>query len=202
LKLLRQPALARLWSRRRRQASQNLVEFGLGVAAVAFVALVGFNALGTAQTVYWHAVVPSFAQPTPRPGPFIHPTTVTISPTSCNQGTPYQAGQTITCTGTVKDVYPTNPRSPRGTLTWNLDSKAPVSCSLAAAGSDSSRCRFTYTWTAADAAAPSPHLLVASYTPDPSTNNYAASTSPTLSFTVVPPPPTSTPTERGNGHGD
>jgi hypothetical protein len=190
---------------RRREASQNIVEFGLGVAAVAFVALVGFNALGTAQAAYWGAAEPSFAQPTPLPGPFIHPTTVTISPTNCDQGTLQLTGQTIVCTGTVKDVYATNPRPPRGTLTWYLDSRSPVSCTLAAAGSDSSQCTgFSYRWTTSDAAAPGTHSLYARYTPDPSIHDYASSTSPTLTFTVTLPPtpsPTPTPTESGEDHG-
>jgi hypothetical protein len=121
-----------------RQRSQNLVEFGLSVAAIAFVALLGFGALGRAQAAYWGAESAALNVPPPPSSPWIHDTKV--ADLNCGLAAanpaPVPAGVTITCTNqTVSDNYidPSQWQAPKGTLALYLDTSPPsvvASCPL------------------------------------------------------------------------
>src|SRR5438105_587656 len=71
---------------RRLQHAQGVVEFGLIIAAAAIVSIAGLSAMTRAQEAYWGATTPTFAAPTPAPGTFIHPTSV--SQPSCTPSLP------------------------------------------------------------------------------------------------------------------
>src|SRR5690242_14746812 len=97
-----------------RERSQGLVEYGLSVAVVAFVALAGFSALSRAQSIYWGGnVQTTLAQPTPAPGDFIHPTQLTGS---CTPPALVYAtiSSTFTCSVTVTDTWTTDRLAPLG----------------------------------------------------------------------------------------
>jgi hypothetical protein len=154
-----------------RQAGQNIVEFGLGIAAVAFVALVGFNALGRAQALYWGATEPTLAQPTPGPGAFIHPTSVD-APVCTDNGTlitgPVLAGDTIVCQPPrVNDIYsdPLKRTPPWGYIGLHLDDgTSPVAasavCALSHATAGSSNtCSSSLSWTIPTSMAGQTHAL-------------------------------------------
>ena len=102
------------------ERGQNLVEFGATIAAVAFVAAVGFRALSLAQAVYWGGPVQaSLAQPTPAPGDFIHPTRLTgnCTPTTMMA----TVATTFTCTATVTDNWNKDLTAPQGQVTIVID---------------------------------------------------------------------------------
>src|SRR5215831_17280588 len=129
-----------------RQPGQGLVEFSLSIAAVAFVAMIGFKALSTAQGAYWGAVAPSLAAPTPGPGVFLHPTQtdITYNAATCNQGAQAFSGQTLSCTATVTDVFSSDRVPPRGSLRWTLNG-TPTTCALNAVSFIASACTFNHT---------------------------------------------------------
>jgi len=172
------------FSRSHRQRSQNVVEFGLGIAAVAFVAMVGFNALGTAQAVYWGATASQFAPQPPAGSTPLHSTTLMVNaPTlHCDPTTTYHTNELLTCVATVKDMSGTSPTSPPGQVTWTLDgTPLPIPCPLTPVASTvTSRCTLNYTW----ASPGTPHTLVATYVP---AGNFQSNTPVTLTFTVHPP---------------
>jgi hypothetical protein len=115
-----------------RQLSQGVVEFGLSIAAVAFVALVGFSALGHAQAAYWGATAPQVLdQPAPAPGgTFLHHTTATLT---CDRSKLIY-GDTVNCTIVIVDVAPLNASLPFGTAGLSIDNRGtPVMCSAALA---------------------------------------------------------------------
>ncbi len=163
----------------------------MGVAAIAFVAVVGFNALGAAQGIYWGAQGAPAQQlnpPPPPAGAFIHPTTITISSANCDQGIPYLSGQSISCTATVTDVYATNREAPQGQVSWYVTAdtaESPVTCNLTPVAADASTCTFNHQWTVAEAAPPGSDTVRAVY--NHRTSNHLQSSSATLTFTVSPP---------------
>jgi hypothetical protein len=149
-----------------RQLGQNAVEFGVGVAAVAFVALMGFSALGRAQATYWGAVEPNMAAPTPATADFLHPTSVS-TPNCSVSGTPLPAmpaapttvilGDTITCTPpTVQDAYKiTNEqRAPAGYIGLHVDNSPDfvALCQLGqpVIGVNNNTCTSGLSWTPTD----------------------------------------------------
>jgi hypothetical protein len=159
-----------------------VVEFSLSIAAVAFVALMGFHALGAAQATYWGAVQPSFSPPPPANGDFMHPTNVTIPATSsCSQGIAWHIGQQITCTATVTDTYGSNFHTPTGAVNWSVDGSQFGTCPLTTIDAQSSTCTISYQWQPGQQGT---HILQATYV---STSNHGTSDllSP-LTFTVIP----------------
>jgi hypothetical protein len=171
----------------KRLPGQNLVEFGLTIAAVAVIAMVGFKALGAAQATYWGAIQasPILAAPTPAPGDFLHQTLMTFDQSACNQGTSYRVGDSITCKVTVADNNGSNFHTPTGRVDWSLDGNPLASCDLTPSPTDvsSASCGIpSYTWKASDAAMPNPHQLLATYVP--SSNHFTNTAS--LAFTVFP----------------
>jgi hypothetical protein len=186
-----------------RQPSQNLVEFGLSVAAIAFVALLGFGALGRAQAAYWGAEAPKLAAPTPASTDFLHDTF--IDPTSCLNAFsgPILVGTTVTCSTTVSDMntpdYERKP--PNGTIDWIIDGvPQPAPCSgqpgaspqglpvLTAGALNQCGSPFSLPTACSLSSPPScattatAHTLVVKYTPT-SNHNFSQFTVP---FTVVP----------------
>jgi hypothetical protein len=180
-----------------------LVEFGLTVAAVGFVALLGFNALSGAQQWYWGAAAP---QPQQAPGgSFQHKTTTTGTCAS-----PLTAGVpgSLSCMITVTDVVqpPQIPVAPVGNITVLKDG-APFGspCPLAVvAGQPQRICTFNQAWSPA-AEDVGTHLVTAQYSPTPADSDIhqASSLGPVqvivqpvanLAFTIPtsglgPPPP-------------
>jgi hypothetical protein len=142
----------------------------------------GFNALGVAQATYWGAVQPSFSPPPPANGDFMHSTSVSISPTNCDQGIVWHVNQTINCVATVADTFGSNFHTPTGTLNWTINSTLVGSCTLTMIDAQSSTCPFSYQWRLGDAGTA---LLQATYVP---TSNHGSSSllSP-LQFTVTAP---------------
>ncbi len=171
---------------RHRRPAQNLVEYGLTVAAVAIIAMVGFKALGAAQATYWGAISssPILAAPTPAQGDFLHPTNVVLAPTpNCDPTATWLAGQPITCTVTVTDTFGSNFHTPTGSINLTVDGTTVSSCTLTMINGQSSSCTLTYTWTPTDANKPGKRVLVAAYT---ATSNHSDNNSNALSFTVTP----------------
>lgn len=158
-----------------RQRSQNVVEFGLSIAAVAFVALLGFSALGHAQAAYWGGPEAStLAKPAPVVGEFTHQTTVSgsCSPTTLPAG----ATNTLSCNIRVDDAFTPPPGKkgpPRGTVQIVVDSRTALfpTCTLTpdAGGQPFSTCVFSPTWTTGVGDVGG-HSLVATYAPDMSDN--------------------------------
>ena len=175
-----------------RLSGQGLVEFGLSVAAVAFVAMLGFHALGGAQAAYWGGPVQqTLAQPTPVTGDFVHPTqlTGTCTPTSFVALTAY----TLSCNVTVTDMWNKDRVAPRGQVQILIDSNPlPTVCTLvpAASGQPFSTCPgLTESWTPQMGDVGS-HTVYGQYTPDPSTDlgkHAASSLTPLVGITVTPP---------------
>jgi hypothetical protein len=171
----------------RRQRGQGVVEFGLSVAAVAFVALVGFGALGQAQAAYWGGPMASSLNTQPPPAThFMHD--VLVAPPNCGlSGNPalIPAGATLTCSGqTVTDLDPTQPTPPGGTLSLYMDGvtlSPAVSCSLTTHSTGQTWCP-TLTWTPPSSLVDgSTHTLTMVYAPN---DNHLgrASTSVTVQF--------------------
>jgi hypothetical protein len=146
-----------------------LVEFGVSIAAVAFVALLGFHALGAAQSAYWGGTVQAaLAQPTPVAGDFIHPTQVSgnCTPTALIAEQP----NTLTCNIAVADTWHNNLTAPRGQVSIQIDALPPLATCAAltpnGGGQPYSTCSFSPSWTPSQSDAGVPHTLVASYLPD------------------------------------
>jgi Flp pilus assembly pilin Flp len=166
-----------------RQRGQDMLEYGLIAAAVAFVALVGFNALGAAQQAYWTGVSANLNPPPPGQGNFIHPTSTVISGSGCVSGTTFYVNQQLSCTATITDVFTSGANTPLGTLTWTLDG-APfrTPCTMTNYTANPFwTCPLTYTWPVA---AVGTHVLSASYTPS---DNHAPSVQapPGLTFIIL-----------------
>jgi hypothetical protein len=125
-----------------------VVEFGLSIAALAFVVLLGFQALGGAQATYWGAPAQrALAEPTPVRGDFIHPTSTnaSCSPTAG----PILAGMssTFTCSVIVTDVWTSNRSSPLGTVQVTLGSRSFPTCTLSPASFATSTCSINQAWS-------------------------------------------------------
>src|SRR5262249_42655446 len=136
--------LLRTWRQRwsRRSKAQNLVEYGLTIAAVALIALAGFTALGRAQALYWKAVEPNVAAPTPGPGSFVRPTSIDIN---CDHHV-IRAGDTVNCQVTVADTGPPPSVVPQGTVTlWIDNGSSGATCTLTAG-----QCPVPITWLSSD----------------------------------------------------
>ena len=106
----------RAWKRRwlgLRHPAQNLVEFGIAVAAVSVFGLAGLNVLGRAEEGYFIPLAQSLAPQAPSgTDDVVHPTLVTIN---CAPTTVI-IGNSTTCAFTVKDNW-TNKRTwPQGTV--------------------------------------------------------------------------------------
>jgi hypothetical protein len=188
-------SLRRLAVLRTRHASQGLVEYGLILASVGFLAMVGFNALGSAQAAYWGATTPQFAAPTPAPGDFIHPTNSTMT---CDHRA-LLAGNSTLCTVTVTDQSQGSRRqAPTGTVLFVVDDGSTAGpCRLMPLMSSgnppvASQCVINWQPSAADLApwqasagnnAPPPRHAQASYTP---AANEAPSVSNQLTIQVQP----------------
>jgi hypothetical protein len=158
--------------RSHRQPSQSVVEFGLSVAAVAFVALLGFGALGQAQAAYWGAPKPALNQPPPAVGTFSHKTQVSGS---CTPTTLYATkANSLDCSSLrVTDLWtppPGAPIAPKGHVQVTIDATLLTqTCSLqpdSSGGAFSTCPGFTESWTPALADIGAPHSLVAQYVPD------------------------------------
>jgi hypothetical protein len=169
-----------------RQLSQNLVEFGLSIAAVAFVAMVGFGALGRAQAAYWGGpAVQTLVQPTPPPGTFMHTTRINVFPTDF-QCAPSSIilGQSVTCTIIVRDTSqaPTVPSWPQGTAAVTMDTGATSTCTLVQIPSTpTSTCHVS--WTASSPSDVGTRTATPLYAPND--NVHLASTSnPSVQFVV------------------
>jgi hypothetical protein len=174
-----------------RQRGQDVIDFGLGVTAMALVALVGFNALGSAQAAYWGAAAPRLAAPTPAPGDFLHPTRVdaqSCGPVSIPLETAY------TCTlPTVTDIYSdaNERRAPAGWVGLHLDNDVNPKqvCHLSAPSGNQNSCS-SLTWTPTDPSLlGSPHTMslwyegVAPYQPQ---SNHSPSRSAPQSVQFLP----------------
>ena len=169
-----------------RQRSQNLVEFGLGVAAIAFVALLGFGALGQAQAAYWGAASTTFDTPPPQStNSFLHPTQVDAPQCSPQ---PAKLGLAFTCSSpTVHDVYsdPSLRTPPGGSIGLFVNGVGPrASCLVSASGAAMSSCP-NLIWT------PNDSTLLWATVPVTleyyaMTTNHQPNTSPTLTVTFVP----------------
>jgi hypothetical protein len=110
--------LRTLLTRSNRQRSQGLVEWSLMAASLAFVGVVGFNAVATGEHDYL-ANLPTNPVAPSAPGSLMHPTAVTIG-SGCPSTS--KLGVTITCTATVTDMYgnPADLNPPWGTINWYL----------------------------------------------------------------------------------
>ena len=140
------------------QKGQNLVEFGLSIAAVAFVALVGFGALGQAQAAYWGGPMASTlnTQP-PASTHFMHDVVVAAPNCGFSGSQPFliPAGTALTCTSqTVQDQDASQPSPPRGSLQLQLIPIAPPgptivlgACPLIANGPVGQSWCSTFAWT-------------------------------------------------------
>lgn len=149
----------------RRQRSQTLIEFGLTVAAVAFVALVGFSAMSNAEGAYWGgALASTLAQPTPPTSPF--PDRTTVDDPTCSPASPITVGVPVTCSTIVHNT--SNPRWPQGTLDYVLDGATVLAhCNLSQIATDASACQspaMSWTPTASNIGN---HSLVVKYNPAP-----------------------------------
>lgn len=174
------------------QASQGLVEYGMIVAVVGVVSLVGLNLLTQAQQGYWENL-PSLAAPTPQPGTWVHSTHMT---SSCPLSAHYtEGGPPLSCTVTIQDMWgvPSEVRAPLGTVIWTFDT-TPTLCTLVASPpstpgnpSDRSTCVFTHPWTLGDLALPgNPHQLSASYATPNILLNHQGSSWGTGTYTLDP----------------
>src|SRR5947209_7851393 len=129
-----------------RQRAQSFVEFGLIMAAVAVVGMLGLQGVVAVQKVYFGDVAPSLAPSAAAvPGDVLHTVDLAMicSPAAVN------VGQTTTCTVQVTDLH-TGPTPPQGTVKPNISSGPPPSdcTTLVPATSASSTCQFTFTPTA------------------------------------------------------
>ena len=161
---------------RSRQLSQNLVEFGLSVAAVAFVAMLGFGALGQAQAAYWGAPKPALSQPPPASGNFLHRTSIVI--TTCDR-TSLVVGDHVNCTIVITDTDTIHPSPPVGSAGVLVDDGASLSgcSSLSPLGGSppASKCDFSWQPAQSDIG---PRTLTPTYTPTDGIHGAPSSASP------------------------
>jgi hypothetical protein len=175
-------ALTSKRSLRRGHLAQGLVEYGMIVAAVAFVGMVGLQLVGRAEEAVLRGE--PLASATPVPGFFLHPTTTTLS--GCVGGN-YIAGDSITCIATVNDTFlPAAQASPPGgNVRLRLDATQIALCAtpLAPIGPHTSQCTLApYTLQQTDAGS---HGLVADYF-NQTTNHNTSSSTPPLAVTIAP----------------
>lgn len=177
--------------RRGRQAAQDFVEYGLIVAAIAFVGMIGFNAIGRAEATILKA--DSLDAPAPPVGYFLHPTQTTLACPPANPGPEYLADGTsqLVCTVSVQDTYsPSADRTvPRGSVTWNLDGTSNACSALVAQPAvapnpaDTATCQFPIL-LANPLTLTNPHNLFAQYSVQTSKHSASQSTPP-FQFTVI-----------------
>ena len=166
----------RLWLRAlfgfglpRRQAAQNLVEFGLIVAAVSILGVAGLQVLGRAEENYFIPLASNLAPRAPQGSDdVVHPTTVTIT---CAPTTVVVLLST-TCSFTVRDAWTTKRTWPQGTIHLLVDTlDTGTSCALAqdTSGGDSAFSKCSLQWWPAAANAPSA-TLTAHFVPSDGTH--------------------------------
>jgi Flp pilus assembly pilin Flp len=179
--------------RPRTRRGQSMVEYGLIVAALAFIAWAGFQVMNDAQRAYFTGVVePALNQPTPVSGnPLLHHTSLSLSGFGCSAGANLEMRLTdqLTCQVTVTDDYQQagDRFTPLGTVYW-LDSALIThgQCDLSAVPNSvppAATCPLTYTPQDADADA-SPALTLSAVFgppgPDKRITNHLPSAGPTL----------------------
>jgi hypothetical protein len=172
---------------RRRQQSQGLVEYGMIVTCVAFVAMVGLNFVGHAEEALLGGE--PLAAATPVPGFFLNRTSTVVS---CNKSSitvdGNAANNTVNCIATVTDLE-ASPLVPNGQIVWTLDSNPPTTCSpLIPASSSSATCTWTHIWSHGEAVPPAnPHTLTANYLAStghrPSNGGFSFTVLPKVNFT-------------------
>jgi hypothetical protein len=161
----------------RRRLAQGLVEYGMIVAAVAFVGMVGLQFVGRAEESLLGGE--PLASTPPVAGFFLHPTSTTISCASS-----YIAGTALNCTATVDDTFlpVAQAFSPGGSVRLRLDATQIATCTLLpVGGTHYSQCALSYTFAQADSGS---HNLVADYFGQ--TTNHNTSSSTPLAVTVAP----------------
>src|SRR5437879_6034014 len=110
-----------------RQPAQELVEFGVIVAAVSILGIAGLNVLGRAEEGYFIPLARTLAPQAPvGTDDVVHPTVVKIS---CNPPTVTLPGST-SCTFTVRDDFATRRTWPQGTVQLAVDGVVGSSCTL------------------------------------------------------------------------
>jgi len=170
--------LGGLWRRRRlasRQPAQDLVEFGVIVAAVSILGIAGLNVLGRAEEGYFIPLSSVLAPQAPvGTDDVVHPTVVNIH---CTPTTVTLPG-TTSCTFTVTDNWPTRRTWPQGTVQLAVNGGiGSISCTLVRDTSSSDPAQSTcppVSWTPDRSNIPSASLS-AHYAPGDGT--HAASTS-------------------------
>ncbi|TME30736.1 MAG: hypothetical protein E6I75_20000, partial [Chloroflexi bacterium] len=178
----------RAWKRRwlgLRHPAQNLVEFGIAVAAVSVFGLAGLNMLGRAEEGYFIPLAASLAPQAPSgTDDVMHPTQVTIScsPTTVIVGNP------TTCAFTVRDAW-TNKRTwPQGSIALYLGtppgSPTGVTCTLVqdTSSGDGALSKCSVNWSPTISNVPSATLL-AHYVPSDGAHA-APTTDPSQTLTV------------------
>jgi hypothetical protein len=142
----------------RRQAAQNFVEFGLIVAAVAIVGMLGLQVLGGAEEGYFIPLASGLAPRAPvGSDDVVHPTTVQIACTP----TTVIVGNQATCTFSVSDAWSVKRAWPRGQVDLYVnDAPTGTSCSLVQDTStgDAALGKCAVTWSPAVANVPSAKL--------------------------------------------
>src|SRR5947209_748516 len=153
----------------RRQAAQNLVEFGLIVAAVSILGVAGLQVLGRAEENYFIPLASNLAPRAPQGSDdVVHPTTVTIT---CAPTTVVVLLST-TCSFTVRDAWTTKRTWPQGTIHLLVDTlDTGTSCALAqdTSGGDSAFSKCSLQWWPAAANVPSA-TLTAHFVPSDGTH--------------------------------
>jgi hypothetical protein len=140
----------------RRRLAQGLVEYGMIVAAVAFVGMVGLQFVGRAEESLLGGE--PLASTPPVAGFFLHPTSTGIICASS-----YIAGTALNCTATVDDTFlpVAQAFSPGGSVRLRLDATQIATCTLApVGGTHYSQCLLSYTFAQSDSGS---HSLVADY---------------------------------------
>jgi Flp pilus assembly pilin Flp len=183
---------------RHRHSAQDLVEYGLIVAVVAVIGVIGLSTFGAAQAGYFGGLQSNLAPTVARTGNVRHRTTLTLQP--CTPQPP-TAGTTVYCDIVVQDTSAISPRQvggltppapPTGNVTWILTDSSgpygPFACSpLISTLPDSSRCSLSFQPTMAGTV-----VLLATYNPDDPSLFLISSGDATI--TIQPAPtPTSTP---------
>ena len=166
----------------RRQAAQNLVEFGLIVAAVSILGMAGLQVLGRAEENYFVPLSRGLAPQAPvGTDDVVHPTRVTIDCTP----TTVIVGNQATCTFTVSDTWPTKRTWPRGDVQLLVNGAATgIACSLAQDTStgDAALGKCVVSWPPAVSNVPSA-VLAAHYVPNDGAHA-APTTDPSETLTV------------------
>jgi hypothetical protein len=160
--------------------AQGLVEYGMIVAAVAFVGMVGLQLVGRAEEAVLRGE--PLASAPPAPGFFLHPTKTTI-PGACGGITDYYVGQQINCAAVVLDQSTTAPNWPQGQVELLLDGTQVATCTLAQLSAVSSTCPLSHPVVQGDVGGG--HTLVAHYF-NQTSNHQTSSSAPPITFNVWP----------------